>query len=73
MGANALQFVDHKAFIEDYFSDFHINIYNTEEELFQMINQHFGNNKKKVDQKLYETVRKKHTYRNRVEFMLEKI
>jgi len=79
LGANAIQFVDHKPFINDYFSDYNIRTYNNDEELFQMISLQFSNNLQKSDatpkddQKLYDTVSKYHTYKNRVEFMLEKI
>lgn len=73
LGANALQFVDHKPFIDEYFSGYNIRTYKSEEELFEMIRQKFSNNIKSDDQKLYDTVNKYHTYKNRVEFILEKV
>lgn len=79
LGASALQFVDHKPFIDDYFSDYNIRTYNNDEELFQMISSQFSNNLQRSetmqekDQKLYDTVSKYHTYKNRIEYILEKI
>jgi spore maturation protein CgeB len=79
LGANAIQFVDHKPFIDDYFSDYNISTYTTDEELFQMISLQFNCNSQRSEttqqenKKLYDTVRKYHTYKNRVEFMLEKV
>lgn len=73
LGANAFQFVDHKPFIEDYFSGYNIRTYKSEEELIQMIRLHFSDNIQQKDQKLYDTVLKYHTYKNRVEYILENI
>lgn len=73
LGANALQFVDQKPFIDDYFAGQQIHTYNTEKELFEMISKQFSNNHEPVNQELYDTVSKYHTYRNRVDFILEKI
>jgi len=73
LGANALQLVDHKPFIDEYFSDYPIRAYKTEEELFEMIPQQFNKNIQQDNQKLFEAVGKYHTYRNRVEYMLDKI
>jgi len=73
LGANALQFVDHKPFIEDFFSDHNIRTYKTEAELFEMIRQQFSNNPPQDDQRLYDTISKYHTYKNRVEYILEKV
>lgn len=72
-GANALQFVDYKPFIDDYFSDYSIKTYQTEAELFELIRQYFGKNQLPDDRGLYDAVNKYHTYRNRVEYILDKI
>jgi len=73
LGANALQFVDHKPFIEEYFSGYNIRTYKSDEELIQMIRLHFNNNIKQEDWKLYNTISKYHSYRNRVEYILENV
>jgi spore maturation protein CgeB len=73
LGANALQFVDHKPFIDEYFSGFSIPMYNSEAQLFEMISQQFVKNDRQDDLVLYDMVSKNHTYRNRVEFLLDKI
>jgi spore maturation protein CgeB len=73
LGANALQFVDYKPFIDEYFPDSNIHVYKTEEELFKMIHQHFIGNILQEDQNLYDTVSKYHTYKNRVEYILGKV
>lgn len=73
LGANALQFVDYKPFIDEYFPDSNIYTYRTEEELFEMINKQFSNNSEPDHQKLYDAVSEDHTYRNRVAYILEKI
>jgi len=73
LGANALQFVDQKPFIEEFFPDFDIPTYKTEEELFKMIRLHFNANREEENKKLYETVSKYHTYKNRIDYLLEKV
>ncbi len=72
-GANALQFVDYKPFIDDYFSDYFIKTYKTEVELFELIRQYFSKNELPDDVGLYDAVNKHHTYRNRVDYILDKI
>jgi len=72
-GANALQFVDHKPFIDEYFSDYNVRTYKSEEELFEMISQKFNSNIQDDDQNLYETVCNHHTFRNRIDSILDKI
>ena len=73
LGSNSIQFVDRKPFIEEYFPDFNIYSYTTEEELFDMIDQKINNNLPQEDQALYSTINKHHTYRNRVDYILERI
>ncbi len=73
MGAHALQFVDQKPFIDEYFSGFPIRTYNSEAGLFEMISQQFSKNEHQDDHILFDMVSKNHTYRNRVEYILDKI
>jgi len=73
MGANALQFVDHKPFIDEYFANYQIRTYKSEAGLLEMISQQFIKNEQQDDQVLYNIVSKNHTYRNRIEFILDKI
>jgi len=73
LGANALQFVDHKPFIEEYFSGYNIRTYKSDEELIKMIRLQVNNNITQEDQRLYDTISKYHSYRNRVEYILEKV
>jgi spore maturation protein CgeB len=73
LGSNSLHFVDRKPFIEEYFPDYNIYTYTTEEDLFDMIGQKFINDIPWEDQTLYSTINKHHTYRNRVDYILERI
>lgn len=73
LGSNSLQFVDRKPFIEEYFPDYNIYTYTTEEDLFDMIGQKFYNDIPWDDQTFYSTINKHHTYRNRVDYILERI
>jgi spore maturation protein CgeB len=72
-GANALQVVDYKPFFDEYFSGYPIRTYKTDAELFELISQYFSKNEQQDDHGLYDMVNKYHTYRNRVEFILDKI
>lgn len=73
LGARALQFVDHKLYIDEFFSEYDVQTYNNEEELFEMISQQFANNSEQENNKLYDTICKYHTYKKRVEYILGKI
>ena len=73
LGAKALQFVDHKLFIDEFFSGHNVQTYKNEDELFLMIDQQLTNNSEQVNNKLYDTVSKYHTYKNRVEYILGKV
>ena len=74
LGANALQFVDQKPFIEEYFSGFPIRTYQSEASLFEMIRQQFGQDEQTIaDSALFDRVSQNHTYRNRVEYIVDKI
>jgi len=73
LGANALQFVDYKPFIVENFADYNIQMYRTEEELFQLIHQQFSENTQQDNQTLFENVSMHHTYKNRIKYILGKI
>ena len=73
LGANALQFVDHKPFIDEYFSGYPVRTYETESGLFKMISQQFSKSELQDDLNLYDMVNKNHTYRNRVAYIMDKI
>lgn len=73
LGAGALQFVDHKPFIEEFFPNGNIRTYKNEEELFEMISQRLKENETQDERTLYDTVIENHTYRNRVEYILDRI
>ena len=73
LGANALQFVDHKPFIDEFFSGYPVRTYQTEAALIEMISQQFSKCELHDDQNLYDLVNKNHTYRNRVAYILDKI
>ena len=73
LGANSLQFVDQKPFIVDYFSGYSIKTYKNEAGLFQMIREQFSKNEQQEDHSLYDMVNKNHTYRNRIEYIMNKI
>lgn len=73
LGANALQFVDQKPFIEEYFSGYPIRTYKNEAGLFEMIREQFSKNEQQDDHSLYDMVHRNHTYKNRIEYIMNKI
>jgi spore maturation protein CgeB len=73
IGSNALLFTDHKSFLDDFFPDNKIHVFRSEEDLLRLIEEHFNGVQKQSDQKLYTKIRDEHTYRKRVEFILDKI
>jgi spore maturation protein CgeB len=73
IGSNALLFTDHKPFLDDFFSDNKIHVFQSEENLLRLIEEHFNGVQKQTDQKLYTKIRDEHTYRKRVDFILGKI
>lgn len=74
LGADALQFVDQKPFIEEYFSSYPIRTYQSQASLLEMIRQQFSKDEQMTDfSGLYDMVSKNHTYRNRVEYIMDKI
>ena len=85
-GANALQFVEDKPFIKDYFPNYNIPVYKSEEELFSMIAQYFSTESKESKESkesmdspqqdfraLYNDLLANHTYKMRINTILSKI
>ncbi len=72
LGAGGYQLVDKKPYIEENFSD-QVETYHSEEELYKKISSFFKGKKIVRDQAIYDKVRASHTYKKRVEFILERI
>ncbi len=72
IGSDGYQLVDHKPFFQDYYPEYQSNTYCSEEELIMKIGWYLKNGER-TDSKIHEEVRNYHTYRNRIEFILEKI
>lgn len=72
-GAGGYQLVDHKPFIDDFFPDYRVNTYQSEAELFAIIEQYSRGMADKNNDKIYQEVRERHTFRNRIEYIVEKL
>lgn len=72
-GTESLLFTDHRPFIDDFLAGYKIHSYKTEDELFSMIHDHFYGTKKEIDRGLIQKIRMNHTYRNRIDYVLNHI
>ena len=73
IGAGGYQLVDHKPFIDDFFPEYYTNTYHSEEELFGKIEQFIKGKKDGQNDKVYQEISEKHTFRNRIEYIIEEL
>ena len=71
LGSGATLITDYRPFMADYFEGAKIGIYHSEAELISAIEKALSMSN--FDENLYNEIRSQHTYRNRVEFILQSI